>query len=67
MRVVPAQVVSSTIAVRADSRPEPLHLLDQLLATHPVKIVVHLKNSLADSVAVQKSATVVRRVRIADF
>jgi uncharacterized protein YcbX len=41
--MMPAEVVSGTIAVRADSRPQPLHLLDQLLPVHPGKIVVHKK------------------------
>jgi hypothetical protein len=38
---MPAQGMSGTVAVGADARTQPAHLVDQLLAGHGLEILVH--------------------------
>jgi hypothetical protein len=41
LRVMPAKAVSGAVAMRANARPEPPHLLDKPFARHMLQIVVH--------------------------
>ena len=41
LRVVPTEIVSTTIPVRANPCAQALHLSNELLPVHPQKIVIH--------------------------
>src|SRR5258708_12577190 len=41
LRVVPAQIVTRTIAMGADAGAQPFHFLDELVSGEPIEIGIH--------------------------